>query len=157
MENSGSIQTPRSALIVAMTILLFAVAVLIAAYDFPGGSGVFPRFAGWIFVGLSAFEVFLRVRHFLAENKTHPGQWVNQTVIKEATGFAWVGFFLLLIYLIGFLIGIPVYLLVFLRWSAGRSWKECLLLSGGATLLIYLLFIELLEYRLYAGILLGAS
>lgn len=152
MESSGSIQTARSALIVAVTILLFAIAMLVAAYDFPGGSGVFPRFAGWIFVGLSSVEVFLRGKQWLADKKIEAGGWVNPMVIKELIGFAWIGFFLLLIYLAGFLIGIPLYLLVFLRFSAGRSWKECLLLSGGATLSIYLLFIELLEYRLYSGI-----
>lgn len=155
MESSGSIQTARTSLIVAVIILLFAIAMLVAAYDFPGGSGVFPRFAGWIFVALSSVEVFLRGKQWLADKKREAGDWVNPMVIKELTGFAWIGFFLLLIYLAGFLVGIPVYLLVFLRYSAGRSWKECLLLSGGATLAIYLLFIELLEYRLYSGIFMG--
>lgn len=156
METSSSSVSNRTALIVAVLILLFAIGMLVAAQDFPGGSGVFPRFAGWIFVALAGLEVIVQLKALLAARGLTTGPWVDATVMKEIRGFVWIGFFLLVLYLAGFLIGIPLYLFAFLRLSAQRSWKECVILSAGATLFVYLLFIQLLEYRLYAGVLFGA-
>ena len=156
MEQSGTITSPRTAFLVAAAVLIFAIGVLVAAYDFSGGSGIFPRFVGWVFILLSALEVFSQLQQLRASKSGFSDTWVNPSVIREVRGFLWVGFFLVVIYLLGFMIGVPVYLLIFWRFSASRSWKQCLLLSAGATFFIYLLFLELLEYRLYSGVLFGA-
>jgi len=158
MENSTAIVSNRSAVIVATIILIFAIGVLVAAYDFPGGSGVFPRFAGWVFVGLTALELIIQLKALLAARVvgTTSGPLLSEGVRKEIKGFVWIGFFLIVLYLVGFMIGIPLYIFAFLRLSAGRSYKECAIMAGAATVFVYILFMELLEYRLYAGVLFGA-
>jgi hypothetical protein len=44
----------------------------------------------------------------------------------------------------------------FLRLSAGRSFKQCAIMSIAATVFVYVLFIQLLQYRLFQGMLFGA-
>jgi len=146
----------RTALVVAILVLIFAIAVLITAFDYRGGSGIFPRFIGWIFVGLTLIECLAQLKSLISSgqgnlftfNVTKPAE----KVIKEIKGILWIGFLLIALYLGGFLVGIPVYIFAFLRMSSGRSYKQSLLLSAGATGFIYLLFIELLQYRLYQGL-----
>ena len=56
-------------LFVAALMLAIAVTVLVMAFDFEGGSGLFPRLIGWIFVGLTSAELILQIqryRHSLA-------------------------------------------------------------------------------------------
>jgi hypothetical protein len=130
----------KTALIVALLVLAFAISVLVTAYD-------------------SLIECIVQLKSLTSSGQgslfafsfTKPGE----KVIKELKGILWIGFILITLYLGGFLAGIPVYVFAFLRLSAGRSYKQSLLLSAGATGFIYLLFIELLQYRLYQGLIFG--
>jgi len=163
-DTKSEVQTSRkTAFIVALLILFMAVSVLVTAYGYSGGSGIFPRFIGWVFLALILLELGLQVKGFVKPSTTSTEQIdaTNMTgadrafVLKEIQGFLWIGFFLLLLYLGGFLISIPVYMFAFLRFSAKRSLRECLLMSIGSMVFVYLLFIQLMEYRLYSGILFG--
>lgn len=158
MEQSSIAVSNRSALIVALLILVMAVWLLIAAYDFSGGSGVFPRFIGWVFVGLTLIEVVVHLKALVSgpAGRTGYSASTNEIVLKEIKGFLWIVFFLVAVYLTGFMIGIPLYIFAFLRLSAGRSFQQCAIMAVAATIFVYILFRELLEYRLYAGVLFGA-
>jgi hypothetical protein len=156
MERSSNNRTP---LIVAILLLIMAISVLIAAYDFRGGSGIFPRFIGWIFVGLTLSECMLQLKKYLSQSDTSSSNvnvLTKDKIIKEIQGIFWIGFFLFSLYLTGFIMGIPLYMFAFLRWSAKRSYKQCMIMSVAATIIVYALFIELLQYRLFPGILFGA-
>lgn len=146
----------RTGLIVALLILTIAASALFTAYDYRGGSGIFPRFIGWIFVGLTFIECLVQIKLLMASGKnnlfTISFNKPDEKVIKEIKGILWIGFVIVSLYLGGFLVGIPIYIFAFLRLSSGRSYKQSLLLSAGATGFIYLLFIQLLQYRLYQGL-----
>jgi hypothetical protein len=158
-RSDSEVQTSRkSAFIVALLILVMAVSVLITAHGYSGGSGIFPRFIGWVFLALISLELVFQIKGFVkrpASSADHANTAGSDRaiVLKEIQGFLWIGFFLLLLYLGGFLISIPVYMFAFLRFSAKRTMKDCVLMSVGSTLFVYLLFIQLMEYRLYSGIL----
>jgi hypothetical protein len=158
MEGSSAVVKPGTSAVVAALLLLVAISVLVAAYDFPGGSGVFPRFAGWIFVVLSGLELISHVRALLSTRGSvrTEGPLLSENTLKEIKGFLWIIFFLVALYLTGFLAGIPLYIFAFLRLSAGKSYKQCATMALAATVFIYVLFILLLEYRLYSGVLFGA-
>jgi len=149
----------KSAFIVALLLLLMAVSVLYTAYSYSGGSGIFPRFIGWVFVGLVLLEIAVQLKGLfkplapISADSQAPAD--NVIVLKEIRGFLWIGLFLLVLYLVGFLISIPLYLFAFLRFSANRSLKESLIMSVSSTLFVYVLFIQVMEYRLYSGVLLG--
>ena len=153
----------RSSLVVALVMLVFAAAVLVTAYEYRGGSGLFPRFAGWLFVGLALMEVIMQARGLMkpAARGTDAGEEAETAagragVRREVNGFLWVAGFLLLVYLVGFMAAIPAYMFAFLFLSARRTLWQSAAFAAGATVFVYILFIQLLEYRLYAGILLGA-
>jgi len=141
---------------VALLVLIFAVTVLVTAYTYSGGSGVFPRFIGWIFLGLALLEFLTRVKAVIAYKPSNlPGEYSSQekrNVIKELRGFLWIGFLLLSLYLAGFMIGIPLYIFTFLRLSARRTLAKSATIAIAATAVIYGLFVRLLEYKLYQGI-----
>ncbi len=159
-----NIKTLKSGLIVATLLLIISVLVLVTAYSFSNASGLFPRFIGWIFVGLTSVEFILQLkmqllavkgdqRELEADTRAH-GE--KKDVMKEIRGFSWLALLLVLLYLLGFLVSVPVYILAFLRISAERPWKDSIIISASATLFVYLVFVQLLEYRLFAGILFGA-
>jgi hypothetical protein len=66
------------------------------------------------------------------------------------------GYFLGLIagiLLLGFRIAVPVFLITFLRFQAGTSWRNALLYGGAGALVMYLLFERLLRVSLHTGFL----
>jgi hypothetical protein len=154
----------KPGLIVATLLLIRSILVLVTAYTFSNASGLFPRFIGWIFVGLTSIEFFLQLKMQVvkthgedrerdAEQRAH-GE--KKDILKEIRGFTWLSLLLVLLYLFGFLISVPVYILAFLRIAAERPWKDSIIISASATLFVYLVFVVLLEYRLFAGIVFGA-
>jgi hypothetical protein len=66
------------------------------------------------------------------------------------------GYFLGLIaciLLLGFRIAIPIFLIAFLRFQAGASWRSALLYGGAGALAMYLLFEKVLKVSLHTGFL----
>jgi hypothetical protein len=149
----------RTSLAVAILLLIMSILVLVTAYDFRGGSGIFPRFIGWIFVGLTLLECLVQLKANISPSIStaiNDSTLVKSKIIKEFQGIFWLVFFLTLLYLTGFLIGIPLYIFTFLKLSAKRTYKQSIIMSATATILVYVLFIQLLQYRLFQGILFGA-
>ncbi len=158
MKQPRNIQT---SLIVALLILMIAISVLVTAYGYSGGSGIFPRFIGWVFTGLAMAECLVQLKASMSTPATGQISTTSDTdlrrgkVRKEIKGFLWIGVFLVLLYLTGFLIGIPLYIFFFLRLAAGKSYKQCTTIAVVAIASVYILFIELLQYRLFQGTLFG--
>lgn len=66
------------------------------------------------------------------------------------------GYFLGLIasiLVVGFRIAVPIFLVAFLRYQAGATWRSALIYGGGGALAMYLLFEKLLRVSLHAGFL----
>jgi len=66
------------------------------------------------------------------------------------------GYFLALIagiLLLGFRITVPVFLIAFLRFQAGTSWRSALAYGGAGALAMYVLFEKVLKVSLHAGFL----
>ncbi len=155
--------TKLSGIITASLLALMAAGALITAYTYSRSSGLFPKFAGWIFLVLTLMEVVAELKPVIAARRlTRPAAETESSagrgfdIRQEMKGFLWLVGLLGGIYLVGFLVAIPLYIFAFLSISAGRSLRDCALVSALATGAIYLLFVALLEYRLYSGILFGA-
>ena len=147
---------------VAALRLLLASAVLLMAYGFEGGSGLFPRFIGWIFVVLAGSEVILQLKALLAQKSAgltddaNLRQLSRANLIKEMKGLLWLVVLLIGIYLVGIMITLPVYLFSFMRLSGNRSVQQSAIIAFCSTAFVYLLFVLLLDYKLYPGIFFGA-
>lgn len=136
---------------IALFLALIAGTLLATAYTYGRSSGFFPKFIGWIFIGLVLIELSIQLRLFLAGRRNVAEKSSN--VSKEARGFLWLGFLLTAVYLVGFLIATPLYMFSFLRISAGKDVRECTVASVLGCAFVYLIFVVLLDYRLFGGIL----
>ena len=154
--------SPLIGLIVATLMLVLAAAVLSMAYGFEGGSGLFPRFIGWIFVVLAGSEVILQLKALLAQKQAgftdnaDVRQESRANLIKEMKGLLWLAVLLVGIYLVGIMITLPVYLFSFMRLSGNRSVQQSAIIALCSTAFVYSLFVLLLDYKLYPGIIFGA-
>jgi hypothetical protein len=70
--------------------------------------------------------------------------------------YAWTIGFLILIYLFGFLIAIPVFMLAFLRINGHIPWSKTIAVSAVTWALIYALFEMMLKAELFRGLLFDA-
>lgn len=144
--------------IVAVLVSTFAVVLLTTAYTYPGMSGTFPQLVGWIFLGLALLEVGVQVAAAVRPGPSGGDQGGEKkdssVVVKEFKSFGWLGILLLALYLVGFMISTPLYVFAFLRFSGKRSMAMSASIAAGATAFVYIVFIQLLEYKLFPGILL---
>ena len=143
------------ALLVAFVLLALAIGVLNNSYTFAHTSGLYPRMVGWIFVGLTAIEVLAQLRRVHARQQGAGGASGKTQTVAEVKAFAWLGSLLLSLYLLGFLISTPLYVFAYIRFSGRRRTATSVLIAAGVTAFVYLLFVRLLAYKLYAGVLLG--
>lgn len=67
------------------------------------------------------------------------------------TSTLWVFVLALLIYLFGFLIAMPVFILAYMKCHGGGSWLESIITAITASGVIYVVFVLLLEADLYEG------
>jgi hypothetical protein len=148
-------------LIVAALMLTIAVTVLVMAFDFEGGSGLFPRLIGWIFVGLTSAEFVLQIQRYRrslgsqsADDSSAKAE-ARTLLHKELAGMSWLGAIVLGIYLVGFEVTAPVFLFSFIR-TGGNSLKKTATITFCLSAVLYLLFVVLLGHKLYTGILFGA-
>lgn len=58
------------------------------------------------------------------------------------------------LFVLGFLISIPLYIAFYLRFQAGLSWPRSTIYGALTWLFVYLLFVRLFEIPLYSGMLL---
>jgi hypothetical protein len=147
----------NSGLVVAVVMVFCAASVLVAAYSYRGISGTFPQMVGWIFLGLTLMELALQVARVLRGAPavgSDTGEGGNQSVVKELKAFAWLGALLLALYFVGFLISTPLYVFAFLRFSGRLSLRMSVGVAAGALAFVYVVFVQLLEYKLYPGVLL---
>jgi hypothetical protein len=81
------------------------------------------------------------------ESELDPKERVRREII------AWSYFLGLIacILLFGFRITVPVFLIMFLRFQAGTSWRSAVLYGGGGAVAMYLLFEKLLRVSLHTG------
>lgn len=70
---------------------------------------------------------------------------------RELSAFSWSLLLLALVGLVGFLVALPVYTLLYLRWRSGESWRLSLAVAAGMGGLLYGVFIVALRLRLYEG------
>ena len=147
-----TIRLPFSAgIIPALLLLGLAVGGWLIALDWERSSGMFPRFLGLIFIGLATLELGIHVYKSVFEKA--------ETLIdveefrKQLWGFGWLSLLLLMIYLLGFMVTVALYIFLFLRFHGRFSYLLSTAIAVGSVAFVYLIFRRLLEYSLFPGIL----
>jgi hypothetical protein len=65
--------------------------------------------------------------------------------------FGWFSLLIVSVYLVGFFIAIPLWLF-FYFWRHGHRWWSAMLQGAGATLIVYLVFVVLLQVDFHPGL-----
>lgn len=92
---------------------------------------------------------------FDVDEQVHEARSGNGTEFRlEIISYCWLAFFLTALLVLGFLIAIPLYILLYLRFQAKISWLRSAVYAAGTWLFVYFLFVRLFEIRLYAGMIL---
>ncbi len=90
----------------------------------------------------------------LDETEPPSGKKANSApeLTLEVTTYLWLAVLLAGLYVLGFLVTIPLYILFYLRFQAQLTWVKSALYGIGTFLFIYLLFSVLFGLYLYPGI-----
>jgi hypothetical protein len=110
-----TIRLPFSAgIIPALLLLGLAVGGWLIALEWERSSGMFPRFLGVIFIGLAALELGIHVfKSVFGKAETVVDL---EELRKQLWGFGWLSLLLLMIYLLGFMVTVVLYVFLFLRF-----------------------------------------
>jgi hypothetical protein len=142
-------------------IILFSLFLFVVALTYGNAKmSAVPLIAGGIILLLGAIQ--LR-KELLVARKAHPDTETIDASNVTAGGekrqhsivFVWWVSFVLITYLFGFLIAIPLLVFSFMRFRAHRGWLKSLAVAAIAEISIYVVFVFIMQIELYRGILLG--
>ena len=150
-------QLKIAGLVIGVSLILLAVAVLFTAYGYSRLSGLFPIFIGWIFLALAVAETAVALTALRRGTSVvgASGSSRGSGIIAELAGPAWLALLLALIGLGGFLVAVPAFMLLYLVVAARRRLLQALSIAAGALGFVYVVFVWALEYRLYPGLIFG--
>ncbi len=138
-------------LIYSAALLLFLLVIDLYSLTYPLEARLFP----WV-IGIPAtiMMVFLTLKEFRLARKTagevsHTQERGNYRAYALIT--AWMVGFLIMIYVLGFVIGIPLFVFLYLK-THKLSWLKSLSLAVGLIIAIYGIFSLGMDLRLYPGL-----
>ena len=141
---------------IALTLSLLATALLVSAYSYSRASGIFPIFIGWIFLMLAVLELVILARALYRQKQIKVSvDGASPSLTRDVHGLLWLCAVVGLLFAVGFVVATPLYLFVFLWRDAKRSIRQSLAFATLATAFIYVVFVWLLGYHLYPGLLLA--
>lgn len=139
-------------------ILLFLLILLVISLDYPGDLKLLP----WIFISLA---IILGVVQILREtsargkgeekNELKLGEWVGRIKGVDRgylTAILWILGLLLSLYLLGFVVVIPIFTILYLK-THGESWWFSITLSAIGWGFLFAVFAFGLKMSFYEGLL----
>jgi hypothetical protein len=142
-------------------VLAVLVGMTVFSLNYSSGSRMLPLVSGIFCSVLLAFLIAMVFSPKLAtwykriERKAGADEAAPLTSSerkKEMRIFLWFIGGTLLVYLIGFIAAIPLFLFLFLRFSARESWTMSVLLPAIVTAVIYVTFVAVLRVPLEGGV-----
>jgi hypothetical protein len=135
-------------------LALFAGACLLSL-DLPQKAAFMPLLVGIPGTILCLWQLILDLRRPAEAPK--PAAPVSEGEgTSELQVFLWLGAFAAAIFGFGFIIGGPLVVMAFIRFSSGESWRNAIFAAAGTFLVIWGVFIWLLELPLFQGLVLEA-
>lgn len=152
-----------------LTLLMLAIfsTMVLLATQYPEGAAMMPYVVGIPGIGLCLLQLALDYKRAAGLStyrfRTAPKAGKPDDIVAEEPEFGpktakrevllWLYFlsFIAGVLLFGFYAAVPVMLITFLRREAGASTRLALLLGGGATIFLFLMFSVLLHIRLHPG------
>ena len=142
-----------SYVIVNLFYLAVVLVVVVPSFGFDGQGGLVPLVLG---IPTLAFILFCLGRELLSPRAAPDDSVEVAPWAAAAPIVAWLGVFCVLVLLIGFLLTIPIYMVLFLRGFARLSWPRCTAAAVAVWALVYVSLEFVLQRTLFEGVLFGA-
>ena len=148
----------------------FAIAVvfLVWSHAYDGRAHVVPMLIGWCAAALTLLDIYVQTgtRSARALRGILSGRPLDASAPEEAGAVKasgpvraclWPAVFVALVAVIGFVAAIPVYTLAFMRLQGRIPWRLCVISAGLITLVTWIVFEQLLRYKVFEGALFGGQ
>ncbi len=150
-------------LLVNLLYLTVVLLILIESFTFAEQGGLVPLVVGIPTLGMLLLTVGGQFLPVLLKKRVSARKNPDEVSLDVASWFraapiiGWMGGLFILIFLVGFLISIPLYSFTFLRLYGNISWKKSAALGIALWLLVYVSFHILLHKSLFEGVLFEAT
>lgn len=136
-----------------MTVVMLSIFVAMVgiASQYPANARFMPFIVGIPAIALCLLQLGLDFRGSLRSKALAPAARDKKAVGREM--IMWAYFIGLAggLLLFGFLLAVPVFVAVFLRYWAQTSWRFALGLTAAASVILYMVFVQGLGVALHAG------
>ena len=143
------------------TLFMFAVfaGACLLALDLPTKAAFMPLLVGVPGALLCAAQFVIDWRAEAHGRETGADEREPETAENsqsELQAFVWLGLFTILLLAFGFVVGGPLAVGIFVRFSSRDSWPNALFAAAGTFAVLYGVFVWLLELSLFEGFVLEA-
>jgi presenilin-like A22 family membrane protease len=143
-----------------IVLLIVTLSMFFMAFKYDGNAKVLPILSGIFSAYMMGFLVFMAFHTRLNAwyQKLEAATILSKVVLnadekkRELSVAVWFAGCTGLIYLFGFVIGIPVFLFLFLKIWAKESWLLSIVLSAAVLGVIFFSFVSILRVPLHEGI-----
>lgn len=145
-----------------LMVLIIMILMVMVSFQYGAGSRTLPMISGTFAALLMGFLVIMSVSAPISD-------WYQKFEVKsilsekelsvaekkrELSVVAWFSGCTVVIYLLGFMIGIPLFLFLFLKIWAKESWLLSVVLAAVVLAVVYVAFVYILRVPLHGGMLL---
>jgi hypothetical protein len=143
---------PRRSALATSVILLIFVALYAATgyFTLDPASRAVPLLAALVTGGLIGVELIKRLSASTAAAAA--ATEAKSAVVHELRVLASIVAVVLGIYLVGFLVALPIYVALAIALIGRQPWRVAILTAAATTAAIYVAFEVVLSYRLFAGV-----
>jgi hypothetical protein len=146
----------------ALGFLVFTLIYLSLAYSYEVDARAFPAGVAWVMLVLTLFDLISRSKTSLgiallrilnpAAETEGPARGVVMGPRRQILAILWIFGFAILLYVIGILYAVPIYVFVFMRFRSELSYVLSIGVAALTTLSIWLLFGVALRINFYQGV-----
>lgn len=139
----------KYSLVVSLSLLAIVVVMLAISLTYPYKAKLFPWIVG---IPLGAMLMVQIVKELLERNQYGPQKIERELLRSYVFNLGWIAAFLVMIYFIGILIAIALFMFLYFKLH-GERWALSIAVSSGVTGFLYISFAYLLKIPLYRGVL----
>ena len=155
----------KESLYFILLLMVFILTIVIMSFGYDPKTRLMPLLVGIPTLGLLIFQIVVqfnpRLQRFFEIDLFHSSNLKKSKARKpEEKGslifhFSIIFLYFILIFLLGFTIGTPLYLCIFLKTYGNQPWLKSIITSGIAGGVLYLVFDVGLQFGLFEGLLFG--
>lgn len=139
----------KTSTLVAAGSCAIGVLIVVLAFQYPVKAGLFPKLVGVPFLVLALLQLGVELRGDAP--KSADKTKLEAKDVSDLVAICWVIFLPVIVYLCGFLVGMSLYILFFVKWN-DKGWGTAITLAFIIMAIYYIGFVMALKIPLYHGL-----